>query len=252
MFWVYKWGRAGNDAKRKEQLGKSFIVTEPLVSLPAWPLMFDDLAEWKHVLYFIAGSFLARFIYDRFNENRALASQTYQKLQQGGPYTKWNSQESIPDGRAGTIETLKYMRAIVQRDSNDQYVRKAAEHIVRDCRGHDFLCEIQACFGFVRDRITYRRDPLLQEYVQDSRQTLEAGVGDCDCKVVLLCSLLQALGHRTRFVVIGHDSDALSHVYCEVLTKQHGWLPLDPTNEQAHVGWEAKARVKEAFPAYVN
>jgi transglutaminase-like putative cysteine protease len=211
--------------------------------------MWDDLQEWKHVLYVIAGGFVARLLYDRFNESR---SEAYQKLQQRGEYSKWNALEPIPDGKAGTIATLKFMRAIVDRDSRDTYIRKVAEHIVRDCRGHDFLCEIKACFEFARDRITYRRDPLLHEYVQDSRQTLEAGVGDCDCKVVLLCSLLQSLGHRTRFVVLGQDNENFSHVYCEVLTKQHGWLPLDPTNEQAHVGWEAKARVKEAYPAYVN
>ena len=211
-----------------------------------------DWQEWKHVAYVIFGGFVARLLYDRFQENRAQASATYRRLQYGDPADTWMAQETIPDGRAGTVATLKYMRAIVDRDSNDPYIRKAAEHIVRDCRGHDFLCEIGACFHFVRDRITYRRDPLLTEYVQDSRRTLEAGVGDCDCKVVLLCSILQALGHKTRFVVIGHDREAFSHVYCEVLTKQHGWLPLDPTNEQAHVGWEARAKVKEAFPAYVN
>lgn len=214
--------------------------------------MFDDLQEWKHVAYVIFGGFIARLLYDRFSENRARASATFQRLRQGNPADKWNAHESIPDGRAGTIATLQYMRAIVDRDGNDPYIRKTAEHLVRDCKGHDFLCEINALFSFVKDRITYRRDPLLTEYVQDSRRTLEAGVGDCDCKVVLLCSLLQALGHRTRFVVIGQDRETLSHVYCEVLTKQHGWLPLDPTNEQAHIGWEARARVREAYPAYVN
>lgn len=214
--------------------------------------MFDDWQEWKHIIYVVIGGFIARLIYDRYNERRTAPSQTMMRLQYGNPADEWTAPEVIPDGREGTYATLRFMRTIVNRDSNDPYIRKTAESIVKGCRGHDFLCEVKALFEFVRDRITYRRDPLTSEYVQDTRRTLESGVGDCDCKVVALCSLLQSLGHRTRFVVIGHDRDKLSHVYCEVLTKQHGWLPLDPTNERARVGWQAQAPVREAFPVWVN
>lgn len=214
--------------------------------------MFDDWQEWKHLLYGIVAVFIGRLIYDRFNERHTGQSGVYNRLQYSNPQDRWTAQETIPDGREGTIATLKFMRAIVNRDSNDPYIRKTAEQIVKVCRGHDFMCEVQALFSFVRDRITYRRDPLTTEYVQDTRRTLESGVGDCDCKVVALCSLLQSLGHRTRFIVIGHSQDQLSHVYCEVLTKEHGWLPLDPTNERAQAGWEAQAAVREAFPVTVH
>lgn len=214
--------------------------------------MLDDLSEWKHIVYVIIGGFIARLIYDNYYERRSGHSSTHSRIQHGNPADEWTAQEQIPDGRAGTVATLKYMRAIVNRDSNDAYVRKTAEQIVKPCRGHDFLCEIKALFEFVRDRITYRRDPITAEYVQDTRRTLESGVGDCDCKIVTLCSLLQSLGHKTRFIVIGTQPDEYSHVYCEVLTKQHGWLPLDPTNERASIGWEAQAPIKGAFPVWVN
>lgn len=214
--------------------------------------MLDDLGEWKHLIYVIIGGFIARLIYDRYNERRQTqAVPAFDRLRYGDPAEEWTEQRAIPDGKEGTIATLKIMRQIVNRDSADPFVRKTAESIVKGCRGHDFLCEVNALFHFVRDRITYRRDPLTSEYIQDSRRTLESGVGDCDCKVVLLCSLLQALGHRTRFVVIGHRADEFSHVYCAVYTKQ-GWLPLDPTNERAPVGWEAQALVRASMPVWVN
>lgn len=213
-------------------------------------IMFDDWHELKHFVYGIAAFLIGRYIYDRLTANSQQS--VYQRLQYGDPADEWTLRQTIPDGKAGTVATLKAMRAIVNRDSSDPYIRKAAESIVKGCAGHDFLCEVKAVFAFVRDHITYRRDPLTTEYVQDTRRTLESGVGDCDCKIVALCALLQALGHKTRFIVIGARPDDYSHVYCEVLTRQHGWLPLDPTNEQAHVGWEAQAAVKGAFPVWVN
>lgn len=214
--------------------------------------MFDDWQEWKHVIYVIIGGLLARWLYDNMTAQRQSNPTVQWRLQNQNPADEWAARQTIPDGRAGTVATLKVMRAIVNRDSSDPYIRKTAEQIVKGCQGHDFMCEIKALFAFVRDRITYRRDPLTAEYVQDTRRTLESGVGDCDCKVVALCSLLQALGHKTRFAVIGNRPDDYSHVYCEVLTRQHGWLPLDPTNERAQVGWEAQAAVKGAFPVWVN
>jgi len=214
--------------------------------------MFDDWQEWKHVIYVILGGFVVRWLYDRYSEHRVSASPLYQRLQYGDPAEVWTGQQAIPDGKAGTIETLRIMRQIVNRDSADPFVRKTAEAIVRDCRGHDFGCEVKALFTFVRDRITYRRDPLTTEYVQDSRRTLESGIGDCDCKVVLLCSLLQSLGHRTKFIVIGTDADNFSHVYCAVYMRGAGWVALDPTNERASVGWEAQAPMRASFPVWVN
>lgn len=55
-------------------------------------------------------------------------------------------------------------------------------------------------FFFVRDRIRYRRDPVDVELVQDAQRTIETGAGDCDDKVVALCSLLCVAGYVTRFV----------------------------------------------------
>lgn len=145
----------------------------------------------------------------------------------------------LSQGNQGIFETLYWMAVIVRRDIHDPKVRGQALAIVDKCHGHDFETEIASVFEFVKNRITYRRDPVDQERVQDTRRTLfEFQSGDCDDKVVALASLLGAIGAKSRFVVCGYSSDNFHHVYLEVFDGG-GWVPLDPTNERATVGWEA-------------
>ena len=151
----------------------------------------------------------------------------------------WES--TLSDGVAGTRQTLAQMAALVRRDSRDLLVRDEAARIVSHCPGHDFDCEIDALFYHVRDRITYRRDPVNQERVQDARRTLFLfESGDCDDKVVALATLLGTLGHRSRFKIVGARPSNFTHVYLEVATRGGAWLALDPTPEQAPPGWEAR------------
>jgi len=146
-------------------------------------------------------------------------------------------------------KTLAVMRELVKRDAADTVLRRFAVQLVSDCRGHDFRCEVEQCFRFVRDAITYRRDPAAVEYIQDAREMLCTRVGDCDEKACLLASLLGALGHKSRFVVTGHTRGSYSHVYLEVLTR-NGWLPLDPTNERAGCGWQQRAVSRATFEIF--
>lgn len=153
-------------------------------------------------------------------------------------------------GNAGIYATLEHMAAFVRADAASQYLRQFVIDLVRHCHGHDSECEIRACFEFARDAIIYRRDPHSVERVSDARRTIESGFGDCDDKCVLLCSLLAVVGYRTRFIVCGFKRDSHSHVYCEVLTSR-GWLALDPTPENAAMGWEQKhAPYREVFEIF--
>lgn len=147
-----------------------------------------------------------------------------------------------------TARTLQVMRYLVRHSDGDEVVRRMATRIIEKCHGHDFMCEIKALFEFVRDETIYRRDPVQVERIQDARRTIEFRTGDCDDKVILLASLLGAIGHPSRFVVIGPAVNHYSHVYLEVATDR-GWLPLDPTNENAAMGWEAKG-IRQSFPIW--
>lgn len=156
------------------------------------------------------------------------------------------------DGLAGTRQTLREMAAMVRKDAGALDNRQRALAIVAACQGHDFLCEIRAVFHFCRDQITYRRDPVEREWIQDAARTIGVfGSGDCDDKVVCLATLLGALGHRSRFVVVGHKRDQFTHVYLEVHTN-NGWLSLDPTPERAPVGWQAKGMHRDTYEIWGN
>lgn len=153
-------------------------------------------------------------------------------------------------GIPGTYQTLEHMAALVKRDSHDMEIRNVALQIVQGCGGHQFGCEITNLFEFVRDHITYRRDPVGQERVQDAKRTLFVfRTGDCDDKVVLLASLLGSLGHRSRFVVLGYSPGNFAHVYLEVETRR-GWIPLDPTPERATAGWEASGVLRKTYEIF--
>jgi hypothetical protein len=141
------------------------------------------------------------------------------------------------------------MREMVRRDCQSQWLRRYATELVKGCKGHDFWCEIVRCYEFARDEITYRRDPLTVERVQDARRTIEIGSGDCDDKCVVLAALLGCLGMRTRFVVLGYNRRNYSHVYLECLYRGE-WIPLDPTNERGDPGWEASGVIRKAYAIF--
>jgi transglutaminase-like putative cysteine protease len=168
------------------------------------------------------------------------------------PGVDWVDTVDLLPGTPGTVQTLKAMAELVRRDAQNPEVRDEALAIVAGVPGHDFRGEIDNCFHFVQHHITYRRDPVEQERVQDTLRTIKVfPTADCDDKCVCLASLLGSLGHKCRFKVIGKNPSHYSHVYLEVLDKKRGWLPLDPTPEQAPSGWEARgyhAAVYEIYP----
>jgi transglutaminase-like putative cysteine protease len=161
------------------------------------------------------------------------------------------SHTKLAAGTPGVEETLRQMARLVRYSAVDPRVRDFAINLVRDCRGHDFECEIRTCFEYVQRRITYRRDPASDERVQDARRTIfNFGTGDCDDKVVVLASLLAVLGHKSRFVVCGFHSDDYSHVYLQVFISGQGWVSLDPTSETAAIGWQADAPFTATFQIF--
>jgi transglutaminase-like putative cysteine protease len=191
------------------------------------------------VVAFVVGRFLLTIIDEEAKDFHDHRQSTFQ-LPASDSQTYNRHLSLSTKGNAGVYQTLDVMAQLVRRDAASGYLRSIAVDLVRQCRGHDADCEIRKCFEFARDAVTYRRDPAGVERVSDARRTIESGVGDCDDKCVVLCSLLAVIGYRTRFVVCGFKPHSHSHVYCEVHTSR-GWISLDPTPENAPFGWEQKA-----------
>ena len=143
--------------------------------------------------------------------------------------------QAIPDGKEGTIATLKIMKELVKAGKKSLPVRSLAVSLTNGTASKDWFGELKKLHAFVRDRIRYVRDIRDVETVQTPDATLAIGAGDCDDKSVLLASLLESIGHPTRFVAIGFKPDDFAHVYVESRVGT-SWVPLE-TTEPVEIGW---------------
>lgn len=151
---------------------------------------------------------------------------------------------SIPEGKAGTIATLKIMRQFA-RDAiraPSQQIRELALNIIAALPARSFGREVARLHAYVRDEIRYVRDPVDLESVATPEKTLALKQGDCDDKSTLLAALLESTGHPARFVTVGFNGAPFSHVYVEtkigeswvsletIIQRPMGWYPLNATS----------------------
>lgn len=129
------------------------------------------------------------------------------------------------------------MRELVRGGRKNPTVRQLAVALTRNLQQKDWYGEILALFEFVRDKIRYVKDVRTVETLHTPVMVLENGQGDCDDKTVLLASLLESLGHKTRLVAIGFAPEKYSHVYPEVFLNGK-WISLE-TTEPVELGWRA-------------
>lgn len=146
--------------------------------------------------------------------------------------------QAIPDGKAGTVATLKIMREITKAGKTTLPVRNLALSLISSLPQKDYFNELKVLHRFVRDQIRYVRDVHGVETVQTPDVTLSLRAGDCDDKSVLLAALLESIGHPTRFVAIGFKPDDFVHVYVESRIGT-AWVPAE-TTEPVDVGWSPK------------
>lgn len=143
---------------------------------------------------------------------------------------------TIADGNKGTRDTLKIMSDVTKNFKRNPTVRELALILTRNLPQKKWLAEVQAIHRFVRDEIRYVKDIRGVETIQTPIQTLRIGAGDCDDKSILAASLLEAIGHPTRFKAVGMSSGRFSHVYPE--TKIGGkWVSVECT-EPVEVGFQ--------------
>ena len=139
----------------------------------------------------------------------------------------------IPPGSDGTRVTLALMSKLTRDSKKILNIRLLALKLVNGNIQKDYSSEVKAIHKFVRDEIRYVRDVRGVETIQTPVKTLEFGQGDCDDKSTLLASLLESVGHPTRFVAVGFVPGKFSHVYVETKVGNR-WIALETTEP-----WEA-------------
>lgn len=156
----------------------------------------------------------------------------------------------IPEGKSGIMQTLKVMSRMVKDGKKNFQVRQAAISRTMQCIQKDYACELNSLHAFVRDGIRYVQDVNGVETLQEPQKTLEISAGDCDDKSVLLASMLESIGHPTRFVAIGFQPGVFCHVYVETKIGDQ-WIPLE-TTEPVDAGWQPDPRLIQARIVHYN
>lgn len=149
--------------------------------------------------------------------------------------------------------TLKMMTELVKAGKKNPAIRSKAVNLVQNVPQKDRMGEIRAIFDFVQNEIRYVRDIHNVETLHYAEQVMAQASGDCDDKGILLASLLESIGHPTRFMAVGFKPGEFSHVFVEtqIYSPRNGkiiWFPLDPT-EPYPMGWRPP-RIVETLPYY--
>lgn len=147
----------------------------------------------------------------------------------------------IPPGKEGTKYTLNLMRQLVRAGKKSPVIRQLAVELTRNLKQKDWMGEVNAVHKFVRDNIRYVRDIRGVETLHTVERILSNGAGDCDDKSVLAASLLESLGHPTRFLAIGFRPGNYSHVFPETRVGDR-WVSVE-TTEPVPLGWKPKGIV---------
>lgn len=124
------------------------------------------------------------------------------------------------------------MRSIVRASKKRPRIRLTAINLTRDLPQKSYYLEAKAIHDFVRDEIRYVRDVRDVETIAYPEVTLDIGAADCDDAVVLAASLLESIGHPTRFVAIGRAPDHYEHVYLETKIGDR-WVASETTEPWA-------------------
>lgn len=127
------------------------------------------------------------------------------------------------------------MRRIVRRYKKSLPIRQLALSIVDRAGSKQWAKEAALVQQWVKDHIRYRKDINGVETLATPDKTLEFRAGDCDDHSVLVASLLEAIGHPTRFVAVSFIPGKYSHVLTETLIGNK-WVAVE-TTENVPFGW---------------
>lgn len=137
-------------------------------------------------------------------------------------------------------------------DPSDQKIKLTANKIVTAACESSGVCYAKALYYFVRDNYEYVPDPKGVEYVEDPKEFLVAGGGDCESGSIALAALQEAIGVDAQLVLVA------SHAYVRInvddapsTLKNDGWIYLDWTCKDCDFGeipwqnWEKRATFVE-------
>lgn len=149
----------------------------------------------------------------------------------------------IPEGPAGTEETLAAMADLVMLAQLEPITRSTAIRILNASMARDRLQYGKAVWRWVRRRVRLLDEPfeLIQPppFLLGQLQKKRTCDGDCDDATTLAAALIFAIGVPVRLVAVRPAGAAdFIHVFCEMLAGGDWWA-VDPTVVQQPGGlWD--------------
>lgn len=142
----------------------------------------------------------------------------------------------LSNGMRGIFQTLDIMRQIIDQYKTNTDIRQASIGLIFLTPEKDDNAEATVIFNFVRDRVRYVRDIVDVETISTPDKTLMSMIGDCDDQTILLGTMLESVGLKSRLVAAGYVSNnSVEHVYLQVYIAGE-WVNADPT-EHHPLGW---------------
>lgn len=184
--------------------------------------------------------------------------------------------KQIPPGDAGIRVTCDEMRRCVAGGLRDPFMWRIFRQIQAEAGTRDPILLSKAIVAWVVARIEYRYDTHIQacegrlvwatngaqtsfqncepvEILNDPRQIVQQGFGDCDDFTILLDTLHRMAGIQTEYVVAAVDASdpaQFSHVYLAARFCNEVkcvWGPIDGIYPAAPWGWEHPRPFRKAF-----
>jgi hypothetical protein len=144
----------------------------------------------------------------------------------------------IPGGVEGIRATLRIMSALVKQGKLMQPIRAKALDLTGLVDDRDYAGQVEVIHAYVQQNVRYVQDPTDVETVHTAEAIDRLMAGDCDDHAIYICSLLESVGHPTRFKAIGFSVNCYEHVYAQAKIGERWWAV--ETTEPVPMGWEPK------------
>ncbi len=154
---------------------------------------------------------------------------------------------ALADGVPDAFSIIQHLQSLVFVMAQQPLIREFTVGLIRNFRTHDDAGKIAAVVDFVRNRVRYVADPVEAEYVITPINLLTqfasglTPAGDCDDKVLLLCSMLASIGYKTRIVGVSQQGHDFDHVIAG-LWFEGAWRDIDPC-DTVHAGNDYPVRL---------
>lgn len=132
------------------------------------------------------------------------------------------------------------MRLLTREGKKLPAIRNLATDLTSNLDPKDSVGEIKTLWQWVLQNFRYVKDICDVETLHTVDVLLEKMSGDCDDASVLLASLLESIGHPTRFAALAFSGNNFEHVLVQTPLGNPRddacWISLDATEDRPF-GW---------------